>query len=107
MVAELQEARDPGDKDRVVESIADLSFGEYVRMVGDPDRWDRLGLPIDRSTLVDSLEAVRKIRNDVMHFDPDPLGSEALTRLQKLVRFLRELVEVGVIGPVPVAAAPA
>jgi len=36
---------------------------------------------------------VRSIRNDVMHFDPDPVAPEDLGILRKFARFLGDLEE--------------
>lgn len=57
--AELSEARDPAADGRKIESVADLTFGEYVRLLENPDRWDKLALALDRATFVRDLEEVR------------------------------------------------
>lgn len=88
---QLRAARDPGDE-RPIRGAADLSFGEYVRLLENPKHWDRLGLEIDRSTFVENLDEVRELRNDVMHFDPDPVADEDLRTLRSFVKFLRSLV---------------
>lgn len=44
---ELATARDPGDNARVVLGPADLTFGEYIRLLEDPTRWQRLATNID------------------------------------------------------------
>jgi CBS domain-containing protein len=92
---ELQDLCDPGDSGRTVEGIADLTFGEYVRLLEKPERWDRLGVAIDRALFVQRLEDVRKIRNDVMHFDPDGLLPEDLDVLRSLTRLLQNLQAMG------------
>jgi CBS domain-containing protein len=74
--------------------IADLSFGEYVRLVQHPDVWAKLQLKIDSGVLVELLERVRVIRNDVMHFDPDPMTGDELATLKQAVRFMQELYEL-------------
>ena len=51
--------------------IADLTFGQYVRLVQNPDISAKLNLGIDSSVLSKLLDNVRTIRNEVMHFDPD------------------------------------
>ncbi len=70
-----------------------MTLGEYIRLLENPARWDKLGVPIDRKTFVAELERVREIRNDVMHFDPDPVAPEDLAVLQKFARFLGGLEE--------------
>jgi predicted transcriptional regulator len=91
--AELIQACDPADLGREIEDVADLTLGEYIRLLENPARWDKLGVPIDRKTFLSELERVRGIRNDVMHFDPDPVGPEDLAVLRKFVRFLGGLEE--------------
>ena len=70
-----------------------MTLGEYIRLLENPARWDKLGVPIDRKTFLSELERVWGIRNDVMHFDPDPVGPEDLAVLRKFVRFLGGLEE--------------
>jgi hypothetical protein len=49
--------------------------------------------PIDRKTFTDELKRVGRIRNDVMHFDPDGVAPEDLAILRKFARFLGDLEE--------------
>jgi predicted transcriptional regulator len=91
--AELVQACDPADNRREIEDVADLTLGEYIRLLENPARWNKLGVPIDRKTFLAELERVRGIRNDVMHFDPDPVGLEDLGILRKFARFLGALEE--------------
>ena len=88
---ELATARDPLDEHRKVESVADLTFGEYIRLLESPDRWNKLALALDRSTFVKDLEEVRGIRNDVMHFDPEGIDDNDLKKLRDFVGFLRRI----------------
>jgi CBS domain-containing protein len=76
--AELKMATDPGMDNREVSGVADLSFGEYVRLLEKPDRWDKLCIAIDRSIFCKNLDRVREIRNDVAHFDPDGITPDDL-----------------------------
>lgn len=94
-VQEMSSARDPSDHDRLVESVDDLTFGEYIRLIEEPGRWQRLNLSIDRSTFCKYLDDARRIRNDVMHFDPDGVPDEDLASLRRLTRFLKELDALG------------
>ena len=89
--AELTEMRDVDDAERPVRNVADLTFGEYVRLLERPDRWERLGLEIDRTLFCNDLNKVRIIRNDVMHFDPDGIEPEDLIRLRNFAQFLKRL----------------
>ncbi|WP_080404049.1 CBS domain-containing protein [Burkholderia ubonensis] len=88
---ELCEVRDPADAGRVVESVADLTFGEAKRLFENPGYWERIGLQLDRVTFVNELDRVRQIRNDVMHFDPDPISREDHDALRAFVHFLHQV----------------
>jgi predicted transcriptional regulator len=75
-------------------SISDLSFGGYIRLVQRPQVWQRLALNIDQTSLTKQLEDVRQIRNDVMHFDPDPLTPKQLDALKNAAKFMQQLYEL-------------
>ena len=83
----------PGMKGKP-QTVAELTFGEYVRLLQHPHSWAKLNLKIDCGTLTDLLEEVRVIRNDVMHFDPDPMTPDELGTLKRAVRFMQELYEL-------------
>jgi hypothetical protein len=93
---ELAAARDPGDTERVVTEVADLTFGEYIRLLENPEHWKKLNLSIDREIFIKQLDRAREIRNDVMHFDPDPVPPDDLKCLRDLVQFFQRLQGVGV-----------
>lgn len=79
------------EKSKPVKNLSDLTFGQYVRLLEDPKKFEKLNLNIDRGILVKQLEEVRKIRNDVMHFDPDGITFESLELLRQTVAFLHTL----------------
>jgi predicted transcriptional regulator len=93
---ELQEARMPGD-DRQVTSVSDLSFGEYVRLIQEENRWKRLGVEIDRVEFCKGLERIRELRNDVMHFDPGGPEPADIGFLNEYATFLRRLRSMGAV----------
>ena len=65
----LNEAND-GDEE--VRGPEGLTWGGFIRLLQKPANWECLGLEVDRGVFVDRLDAIREIRNDVMHFSPDP-----------------------------------
>jgi hypothetical protein len=89
--AELAAVRDPADANREIEDVSDLTLGEYVRLLENPKRWETLALKIDRKAFVEELKHICRIRNDVMHFDPDGPSPEDLTTLRKCAHFLNDL----------------
>jgi predicted transcriptional regulator len=89
--AELAGARDPTNSERTVESPADLSFGEYIRLLQNDERWQKFGVAIDRAIFCKDLDAVREIRNNVMHFDPEGVEDNHLNFLRDFTNFLKQL----------------
>lgn len=92
---ELSAAKDSVDGSREIETAADLTFGEYKRLLEEPGRWERLNLRINRVVFINLLDKVREIRNDVMHFDPDGIPDNDLDVLRDFARFLRTLQTIG------------
>ena len=90
-VSELKQFKDPSDGSRKIKSVADLTFGEYIKLIEKPDNWSRLELDLSRKRFCDRLRKVRDIRNDVMHFHPDALPDEDRRLLKRTVRFMRHL----------------
>lgn len=88
---ELKNVGDPKDSTRQIESVDDLTFGDYVRLLENPDRWFKTGLQVDRVVFNRELDNVRRIRNEVMHFDPEGIDTADLKSLQLFVAFLRRL----------------
>ena len=80
---------------RRVRSYDELSMGEYQRVLEDPAVWTRLGWPLDRITFIDRLDEIRNIRNDVMHFNPDPPPAGTIEKLRKLNSLLRQYGDLG------------
>ncbi len=95
-LADLESVRDPDDQERKIESVDDLTFGEYIRLLEEPARWGGADLKVDRKTFIKSLDNIRKIRNDVMHFDTDSIPGEDLESLRTFARFLQRLETLGV-----------
>ncbi len=94
-VQELQKVDDSGDASRSIDGVEDLTFGEYVRLLENENRWSKLNLKgVHRCQFVKGLDRVREIRNNVMHFDPDGLGEDDLKTLRDFTRFLRSLREL-------------
>lgn len=85
---ELQYVKDPQDETREIKDAFDLTFGEYVRLLENESNWTKLNIEMDRRVFVTKLDRVREIRNEVMHFNPDPLDTQDLKLLEDFVRFL-------------------
>ncbi len=96
-IDELKEICDSSDTNREIQGVADLTFGEYLRLLENPERWKKLGLLINREQFIKHLDEIRKIRNDVMHFDPDGISNQDMETLRRFTRLMQELANIGVI----------
>ncbi len=92
---ELEEAKTPGDDERTIGAVSDLTFGEEIRLIESDKGWKKLGLELDRVEFITRLGRVKDIRNDVMHFDPDGLGPTDVIALREFARFLKTLRDMG------------
>ena len=93
---ELKSASDPHD-DREIGGPEDLTLGGMRRLLENRERWEKLSLKVDRSVFIEYLESVRRIRNDVMHFDPDGLDQKDTKVLFDFATFCEELANIGAI----------
>ena len=94
---DLQAAKAPGDDERTIGSITDLTFGEYQRLVENEERWQKMQVGIDRVEFVSRLDKVRTIRNDVMHFNLEGPEESDLFLLREFAQFLKRLRDVGAV----------
>jgi len=94
---ELRQARNTVDQSRDVAAVDDLTLGEYIRLLQVDSNWNRLSLRLDRATFVEWLDQVRQVRNDVMHFDPDPVSMERLQLLREVTRMMQTLRRIGAV----------
>jgi len=86
----IASAVDPNTSRRV-EGADDLSIGEYKRLLESPDNWALMSWEADRTVFLEALETVRQVRNDVMHFSPDPIEEERMDQMRAFLRWLRVL----------------
>ena len=68
--------------------FADLRFSDYIKFFENYDFWERTRLTIDRPFFTERLDAVRKIRNSIMHFKVFKPEKTDLDELQSMKEFL-------------------
>ena len=68
--------------------ISELTLGNYVRILENTENWQKIGLQLDKVIFCSELADINTIRNDVMHFDPDPLTNESLSKLRNVAKLL-------------------
>ncbi|WP_299912538.1 CBS domain-containing protein [uncultured Paracoccus sp.] len=79
-------------------TIDDLNFGDYLRLIENPNLWNKVGIDLDRKIIVEKLHEVREIRNDVMHFDPDHDADEDDSNIETLRNCARMIAELRTIS---------
>lgn len=75
--------------------VHELTFGNCVKVLEHPENWDKLKLGMDRKTFCRELEDINDIRNNVMHFSPDPITSEVISRLKDASKMFETLQGIG------------
>lgn len=55
-------------------SVTDMTMGELHRVLDNDENWKKVGIKFDRTAFCKELNAVRDIRNAVMHFRDMPEG---------------------------------
>jgi predicted transcriptional regulator len=71
--------------------FARLTFGENVRLIERPEIWSRLKVSVDKAEFTKRLSVIKEIRNDVMHFGPDPLSAsqkKSLAQMESLLKYV-------------------
>lgn len=72
-----------------LESHDDMTMGDYERVLENPECWDALGWRLDRQTFVNRIAELRKLRNDITHFNPDGAPEDAVDKLKHMLDVIR------------------
>ncbi|WP_141576283.1 CBS domain-containing protein [Actinomadura sp. WMMA1423] len=70
----------------------DLTIWQIQQVFAKPDCWARLPWALHRDDFVTRLDAVRKIRNEVAHFRPNPLTETQLKQVDAFAGLLKTFV---------------
>jgi CBS domain-containing protein len=92
-VEEIRKAKHDADAAREVNDVSDLTFGEYVRLLEATESWPKLKVSFDRGPFLAKLKEVRDLRNDIMHFDPEPLEDDDIALLRNFATFLERVAK--------------
>lgn len=86
----LVDERDP-DRKAKTEGADNLTLGELIRAFESVEMWGKVGIHFDKVTFTKRLHEVGEIRNKVMHFRPDGLPPEDVTKLTRARELLEKL----------------
>jgi hypothetical protein len=78
------------DELRGINSYGRLTMGDYKRIFENPDCWAKLGWPLHRQIFCARLDKIAKIRNNIMHFNNDPLPGDVLSMLHHFINLLQD-----------------
>ncbi|BCB73653.1 hypothetical protein GCM10022251_77550 [Phytohabitans flavus] len=65
-----------------------LTFGAYAHVLKDEQDFMLLGWPLDHEEFLQQVKDVAKIRNDMMHFSPDPVPHDEWDAIDGLLAML-------------------
>lgn len=85
---ELREASGNG-KAKIVD---DLTVHQLQQVFAKPDRWSLLSWGLHQDEFVAKLDEVRKIRNEVAHFRPNPLTDDQVHKVEIFAGLLKTFV---------------
>ncbi|MEV4830702.1 DEAD/DEAH box helicase family protein [Micromonospora sp. NPDC049257] len=75
---------------RRIDGFHRLTMGDYQRVLENPESWAALGWPLDRKVFSQWLRRICEMRNNIMHFNGDPLPDDMVTTLKNFLALLRE-----------------
>lgn len=78
-------------EDKEITSIDDLTFGDYIIVFGCEEQWEKLSIAAERKTFIQNLDAIRNIRNEIMHFRPEGINAAKKSQIESMVKYLRQL----------------
>lgn len=74
------------------DSLSRLTMGNYTYLLQDDNIWTKLAWSgVDRGILTDLVERCRVLRNELMHYSPDPINEKALADIEGALRVIRTL----------------
>lgn len=88
-MSEITQLCDP-DGQRHMTSCDQLTLGDYRRILENPAAWENLGWALHRQTFCARLGDIADIRNNLMHFNNDPLPEDVVSMLQNFNNLLLE-----------------
>lgn len=78
------------DSRRSLSGCEQLTMGDYQRILENPECWDKLNWQLDRKAVCARLDEIAKIRNNLMHFNNDPLPEDVISMLQNFLGLLQD-----------------
>jgi hypothetical protein len=77
------------DGERDLDGFDQLTMGDYQRILENPDCWHGLGWALDRKLFCGRLNEIAQVRNNLMHFNNDPLPGDMVSMLRNFLDLLQ------------------
>lgn len=79
-------------KDPAMPGASAMTIGDIKKVFSHDDHWKKIGLRLSQNAFIEWLEVVRRLRNDIAHFNQDDESlTPALAEVKNLTQFLRRL----------------
>lgn len=76
-----------------IKSIEDLTFGDYIHLMENEERWSALNLKyVNKTIFIKKIHEIREIRNDIMHFEPAGITTIQRNKLKEMSDYLASLL---------------
>jgi len=72
-----------------IQSFDDLTMGDYQTVLSNQGCWSSLDWPLDRTMFIERLDELRQLRNDLVHFNPDPIPRTTVERVKHMIQLLK------------------
>lgn len=80
------------EEKEISKKITDLTFFEYLNIIGSEENWKKLDLKdLDRSSFLSHLDKIREIRNKIAHYSPNPITESEKYSLKVTSELLLEI----------------
>ncbi|WP_433050439.1 hypothetical protein [Dactylosporangium sp. CS-033363] len=66
-----------------------MTIGQYKAVLANADCWKQLGWRLDQEQFIARLNQIRQVRNNVMHFNPDPPKPADVAKLRIFLELIR------------------
>ncbi|AEB45396.1 CBS domain-containing protein [Micromonospora maris AB-18-032] len=70
-------------------SLETMTMAQYQAVLNNANCWEQLGWPLSRGLFIERLDEIRRIRNNVMHFNPDPVRASEMAKLRNFLRLIQ------------------
>ncbi|MER7165317.1 hypothetical protein ABT336_04450 [Micromonospora sp. NPDC000207] len=70
-------------------SLDTMTIYQYQAVLNDATCWAQLDWPLDRGVFIARLDELRKVRNNVMHFNSDPVKPNDVMKLRNFLNLVR------------------